>query len=134
MNLSCLSPLKIWVQGLSILAKGLEVISSLSRSFLGRKGCGKCYSRAQTKLTIRLVGPKMVLGASGAGDNTTAARATAANAPKTESWEMPTSQGKEGEAPRETKEQQLEKPRQSTALQGAVVRGSSKQNPQGRGG
>ena len=103
---------------------------------MGRKGCGKCYSRAQTKLTIRLVGPKMVLvlGASGAGDNTTAARATAANAPKTESWEMPTSQGKEGEAPRETKEQQLEKPRQSTALQGAVVRGSSKQNPQGRGG
>ena len=87
---------------------------------MDRKGYGKCYSRAQTKLMVRLVGPQVVFGASGAGDNTMAARAMAANVPKTEPWEMPASQGKEGEATGEAKERQSEKSRQSTALSGEL--------------
>ena len=69
---------------------------------------------------IRLVGPQVVFGASGAGDNTMAARATATNAPKTEPSQMPASQGKEGQATREAQERQSEKSRQSAALSGEL--------------
>ena len=45
---------------------------------------------------IRLVGPKVVFGASEAGDNATAARATAASAPKTEPWRCQLPRGRRG--------------------------------------
>lgn len=114
MNLSCISPLHILAQVLGILARCLTIISSLNRTFSGRKACEKGILEIGRKFTIRLVDTMVVSGASGEGDYTMAARATTTKAPKTEPWETPTLQGEE--ATQETKEQRSEKSRPSTAL------------------